>query len=347
MQSADLVACAHNSEPVAEVAFGDGFEIALARAGDVVTVPEWVQIFPKGPEIVARDGRRWTLPDPSVLVSAFAANQGDLPADIEHASEKLAPLGHPAPAQAWVKEIQVRADGTSWARLQWTAAGRAAVESGSYRYISPAFLHTADKVITALKSIALVTQPALVMPALAARDQVQPTQQQETPAMTTFLARVRTAMGLSHDATEDQIVEHATSQVSLARDARDPTKLVPAAELAAAQKRASDAETALATRDAADTLAANTAAVDGAIAAGKLTPAARAEWLAMASANREAFDKAIAAMPVITAPTDTAKKPEGGGAGDANGLTADQLAVCSRMGLDPVAYAATLKLGAA
>ena len=51
-------------------------------------------------------------------------------------------------------------------------------------------------------------------------------------------------------------------------------------------------------------------------------------------------------MPSITIPTDTRKKPDGQQAGE-HGLDADQLAVCRSIGVDPVAFAATLKEGAA
>ena len=71
--------------------------------------------------------------------------------------------------------------------------------------------------------------------------------------MTTLAERLRQALGLAADATDDAIVTAATTSVSLARDARDPAKLVPASDLTAALARASTAEAALKTiKDEAD-----------------------------------------------------------------------------------------------
>lgn len=328
-----------------DVAFGDGIELALARGeGDVVTAPEWLQVFPAGPSIVARDGRRWTLADPKVLVAAFASNGADLPLDIEHASEKQAPEGKPAPAQGWVKEVQVREDGTTWARMDWNDDGRAAVEGKRYRYISPAFRHRADGSIVALTSLALTTQPALRMPALA-RTAGRAPDHKENPHMSTLLGRLVAAFGLAATATEDDIVQAATTQVSLARATSDPERFVPTADLTAALARASTAEAELQALKAAEIDALATTRVDDAIAAGKLTPATRDHWLSIARSNPEDFDKAVSAMPAITTPTDTGKKPAGEKVGE-HGLDADQLSLCRSIGIDPAAFAATLKEGA-
>lgn len=326
-----------------EVAFGGAFEIALARVGDVTTAPEWVQVFPAGPDIVARDGRRWKLPDPQVLVSAYARNRAELPFDIEHATEILAPKGQPAPAQAWIKEVAVRADGTTWVRPDWTAAGAVAVTSRAYKYVSPAFRFTESGEIVALTSVALTTQPALDLPALARSEGGAPHTKQETH-MSTLLARLVAAYGLAAAATEDDVVNAATTQVALARDARDPTKLVPAADLTTALARATTAETALTAIQTEAKEKAATGAVETAIADGKIAPASKEHWVALARENPEAFNSAIAAMPKGLTPTNADKKIEGGAAAtDELGLTVDQVALCRDLSLDPKAYAATLK----
>jgi phage I-like protein len=226
------------------VAFGVGVELALTRVADVETVPEWVQLFPKGPVITARDGRTWTLPDPHALVAAFTANQADLPFDINHATELKAPKGEDAPAQGWIKALEIR-DGLVWARVEWNEAGRLVVLSKAYRYVSPGFLHTKDGKIVAVTSAALVTHPALVMPALA---QQQPNPPENSMSLAIRLAAV---LGLAATATEDQIVDAVSPTIALARDARDPTKLVPAADLQAALARATAAEATIPNADAA------------------------------------------------------------------------------------------------
>lgn len=330
------------SEPAQDdVAFGFGVELALARgAGDTFEAPEWVQVFPAGPAIVARDGRKWTLADPQILVAEFAGHGADLPLDIEHASEIRAPKGEEAPAQGWVKALEVHVDGSVWARMDWNDAGRAAVEGRRYRYISPAFRHDPDGKIVRLTSLALTTQPALRMPALA-RTGGAP-DHKENPDMTTLAARLALAFGLAATASEDDIVQAATTQVALARATTDPARFVPTEDHTAALARATTAETELQALRDADAEARALARVDGAIAAGKLTPATRDHWLAIARTSPDAFDKAIGGMPSITGASRTGKKPEDENAGE-HGLNEEQLAVCRSLGTDPAAFAVTLK----
>ncbi|HEY3696527.1 phage protease, partial [Phenylobacterium sp.] len=264
-----------------QVAFWDGLEVALARNGEALAAPEWMQVFPAGPTLKTRDNRTYQLPDPQVLVDAFARNNADLPVDLNHASEIKGPKGEDAPAQGWVKAIEKRPDGTTWCRVDWTAEGAAQVTSKRYRYVSPAFLYTAAGQILRVTSVALVTQPALDMPALA---RVEPGPTQEPEMSSTLLATLVAALGLDKATTEPDLITHITGQVALAREARDPTKLAPVADLTAALARATTAETALATIQTATKEAAVAAAVDAAMAEGKVLPASRDHWLAVARA---------------------------------------------------------------
>lgn len=337
-----LIARASTNPPEA-VAYGVGLELSLARSGDVLAAPDWVQLFPAGPEIKARDGRTWTLPNPDVLLSAFAAHQADPPFDIEHATEIRAPRGEDAPAQGWIKELQVRPDRTVWARVEWNDAGKAAIAGKQYRYVSPAFRHTAAGEIFAVSSAALVTKPALVMPALAGQGRDNPNDNQE-PDMS-LLARIVGALGLAASASEDDAVAAITSQVSLASATRDPARFVPAADHQLALTRATTAEASLAALDTAAKTAAAEGAVDAAIAEGKIAPASREHWISVAHATPDAFDKAMASQPkVLTPPTNLDKKVPGeGGDTDELGLTAQQIALAHDLGVEPKAYAASLK----
>ncbi len=55
------------------------------------SVPDWIQLLPAGPDIIGADGRAWTLPDPTTLLSEFAARNKPLVVDWEHAIEHRAP----------------------------------------------------------------------------------------------------------------------------------------------------------------------------------------------------------------------------------------------------------------
>lgn len=130
------------------------------------TVPEWVMLLPRGPEIIGRDGRRWMLPNPAALVNEFQSRGTDLVVDWEHGSESQSLAGIRNPAAGWVKELQIR-EGAVWGRVQWTGEGRADVENGGYRYLSPSFDYSrSDNVIRRLVSVGLVHQPNLNIPAL-------------------------------------------------------------------------------------------------------------------------------------------------------------------------------------
>jgi phage I-like protein len=336
------LALANRATPV-EVAFGDGLEIALARSGDQVTAPEWVQVFPAGPVIEARDGRKWTLPNPQLVVAAFAANRADLPFDIEHATEKLAPEGKEAPAQGWIKGLQARADGTVWAQVDWTSEGADHVVKKRYRYVSPAFEHTKEGAIVRVTSAALTTHPALRMPALAGDGRRTPRNQQDDKMTTIALATAAAALGLAATASESDVVTAMTAGAQAAKDVKDPTKFVPKADLDAALTRATNAETALATVQKGQATAKATAAVEAAIAEGKITPASKDHWISIAQETPDAFEKAMASMPKIAGQTTATEKRVDGADADANGLTADQKALCASLGLEEKAYATTLK----
>ena len=327
------------SAEAGDVAFGRGSELSLAFVDGRAEAPEWIQVFPKGPEIVARDGRRWTLDNPQALIEALTRNNADLPVDINHASELLGPKGGDAPAYGWVKAFAIR-DGLVMARVDWTPEGAAIVAARRYRYISPAFTHSKpDGRIVGVKSLALVTQPALDMPALA---HLQPTPPENTTM--SLAARLIAVYGLAASATDDQIYDAATTNVSLARDARDPAKLVPAADLTAALARATTAETALASIQEGDKEAAAVARVDTATAAGKISPDSREHWLSIARATPEAFDLAVASMQATIKPASkTAAKPAAGDDKDEHGLDAEQLSIARELGIEPAVYAAELK----
>lgn len=326
------------SAEAGDVAFGVGCELALAFVDGKAVAPEWVQVFPKGPEIKARDGRRWTLDRPQDVLDAFTRNNADLPADINHATEILGPEGKEAPAYGWIKEFAIR-EGLVMARVEWTPEGAAYITGKKYRYVSPAFTHTKDGRIVGVKSLALVTHPALDMPALA---HLQPTPPENTTM--SLAARLIAVYGLAASATDDQIYDAATTNISLARDARDPAKLVPAADLTAALARATTAETALASIQEGDKEKAAVARVDTATAAGKISPDSREHWLSIARATPEAFDLAIASMQATIKPASkTAAKPVAGDDTDEHGLDAEQLSIARELGIEPAVYAAELK----
>ncbi|MEW5687226.1 MAG: phage protease [Pseudomonadota bacterium] len=331
-----------------EFASGPAMEIALARSqdGQSPAAPEWVQLLPApdaSHQVVARDGRKWTLRDPGVVLEHFRQHGADLPIDLEHASELKAPKGEPAPAQAWIKEIEVRADRTVWGRPDWNADGQAAVLARHYRYLSPAMLYDAAGNITGLSSAALVTRPALRMPALAGDGRGKSTHPPEGSMTQIALATLIGVAGLASSATEAEVMSVLTANATAARDLKDPTKFVPAADLAAAQTALAAAQTELANQAQAAKDAVALASVETAIKDGKIPPASKDHWVSVAQASPEGFAAAIASMPTLAGKvTPTDKKVEGDPTANEHGLTPSQVALCAQMGVDQKAFAATL-----
>lgn len=260
------------------------FEVAMAAAqsGGEEQPPEWVQLTPRG-QVVARDGRNFIF-DPEALVEVFRAGGLKLPIDFAHETEHVETLGA-RPARGWIIELAARPEGL-FGKIDWLVDAISALRAKSYRYISPAVFLAADRTTARLlKGASLVTSPALNMPAVAA------TSSQQEQSMT---KAILAALGLAETAPETDAVS------AIARlKAGDPTLFVPKAQhdatvvaLAAAEKKLQDAD------DAAH-LARCSTLVDDAIKGGKIAPAAKDQYLALAKSNFDGTKAAIDAMPVV------------------------------------------------
>lgn len=149
--------------------------------------------------MTARDGRKFELADPQLLIAQFKQNDIDLPIDYEHQSDRKRSSG-PVPAAGWIKELKALASGL-WGRVEWTAQARELIASKAYRFLSPTFFYTKDgNVITRLKGAGLVHSPALHLKALASEDQGMITRDD-------FMQRLQDALGLSGATSEDDILQ--------------------------------------------------------------------------------------------------------------------------------------------
>lgn len=298
------------------------------------TAPAWVELVPAGPAVIGRDGRRWTMSDPAAVVAAYDPRKKPQ-IDIEHSSQLKAPKGEPAPAVGWIEEIEVR-DGALWGRVEWTADGAAAVTSRAYRYLSPAFAFNGTTgEILRIVSVGLTNNPNLDMAAL---NQTSAQSSQETEKMD---KAVLEALGLNADATAAQAVvaieklkgEKATALNSAQHP--DPDKFVPKADHQLALNRIATFETKAKEGREAEIVA----AVDAAIEAGKVAPASKDYHLAScrAEGGLERFNAMVKASPEIAGSSKLDGRKPGEGS---KALTADELAVCRQMDMDPKEFAA-------
>ena len=301
--------------------------LALNAAG---TAPEWIQLLPAGPSIAGRDGRRFAMPSVAAIVAAFASNGADLPVDINHSTQIKGDAGEASPAVGWIRGLEERA-GALWGRVEWTADGAAALAARAYRYISPAFLfEKASGAITSMVSAGLTNTPNLQLPALNARGDEE----------TTMDKAVLQALGLPEAANAAEAVV-AINALTTARDVAlntarhpDPAAFVPRADHELAVNRIATFEAA----DRARAEVATTAAVDAAIAAGKVAPSSREYHLAScrAEGGLARFEAMVGAAPVIAAPgaVDRAQAVT-----PASALTAEELAVCKQLRITPEDFA--------
>lgn len=300
------------------------FQTDLASAGK--GAPEWIELFPAGPNIEARDGRKWTL-EPSRVLAAFTANNGPLAIDYEHGQHHLARQGKPAPAAGWITDLEER-NGGIWGRVEWVAAAAELIAERAYRFISPDFDHTKDGQITRLNGAGLVNRPALAMTALA----------QFNPKQEIFMLKaIAQALGLAEDAEEAAILsaistrdgerkaQHSALCQALKIDANGDHTAVTAAiaklqeekatALASVQKSGGDNETTALRTELAQTKSALAQlqekdhgrdidlALDAATKAGKITPASRETYRAMCSleGGLDKFNALVETLPAIAA----------------------------------------------
>lgn len=141
---------------------------------------------------------------------------------------------------------------------------------------------------------------------------------------------IATAAGLQEGATTAEVV--AAFQTKSGNP--DPTKFVPVEQVTQLQKDLKAVQDGL-VGDKADE------AVATAIKDGKLAPALKQWGLDLYKADAKQFETFVGSAPVLTSQQLTEKKKKDGEGADA--LDDAQLAVCKALGVDPKAYAATLK----
>lgn len=310
--------------------------LTLGGTADARQAPTAIRLLPAG-DFAAVDGRpgkatsggHWTLTAELArkVIAQVSAQRTDVLVDYEHQSLLSKQNGKPAPAAAWLKALEWRdgpadAGGGLWATdVSWTPAAAAALSAGEYRYLSPVFTHDSQGRVTRLVSVALTNTPAL--------DTLDPLVSRAALSLLTGDLE-------AHDVDKDQQIAALTNERDTAKNTlaaltteRDglKTELVALTAERDGLKTAADQAKADADKKAhADLLTA-------ALTDGRLAPAQKpwAEKLPLAALT-EFLDSA---QPVADLTQRQAKVGDGG----AHGLTADELAMCTRMDIKPEDYA--------
>ncbi len=299
--------------------------------------PDWILLVPAG-EIVARDGREFTNLTPDAVVAAFRDDRKDMPVDYEHATHLRAPEGLSAPAVAWVDDVDVR-DGAIWGHVSWNADGRAAVETKAYRYISPVVHPDEKRNVARISSVALTNDPALYLPALLRRDQPE--------KETDMLKAIALALGLAEAATEAEILSkigaNKTDTELLTRKAEkpDPELFVARKDHDKVVELCSQQKTEIETLKSADTERAVSAAVDAAIAGGKVIPAVKDSEIELCRAiGVTKYAERLSRMTAIVTPGESADARDAETLKSA-ALNSDEVQMCRRLGLSEEEYRKT------
>lgn len=322
------------------------------------------------------DGRKLDVPAWRInqaiatqVISRFSSAQ-PLVIDYEHQTLHKESNGQPAPAAGWIHGLRWVEGKGLFAEAELTAKAQQQIKDGEYRYFSPVFLYDQESgEVLRMTMGALTNNPAIHgMQALnamqaAASAQFSTTRQPDPEDSMTLLQQLLAKLGLPATTTETAALTSVSDHVAFAAAARTALKLKaddkPEAVTAACSAMVAagtpdptkyvpiDAHTAMQTQLAALTARQVEADIDAAIkpalADGRLNPAQEPWARDLGKANLAQLTAFLSTAQPIAAlsGTQTQGKPPVGQASGASSLTADELAVCSSMGLTPEAFAAT------
>lgn len=283
----------------------------------------WIQVAKTGEWF--RDGRKVSLStaDLESMVAKFKARTNDLVLDYEHATEN--PLAAKAPAAGWVKELEVRENGTQlWARVKFTKTAAEHVREDEYRFTSPAFAKNAENPETGerggaeLCSVGLVNAPFLdgmAQVSLARREQMAEGEMDPIVAKLleitgaadpeALVAWVEGAKAKAAETAKDAPPDEEVAKMKRDLQSRDDQIVLLSARLVAAETGATETADQLADR-----------AVTEAIKAKHATESEREVLKRLYANDRPAFEK-MTKRAVVPSPQTKGPEDKGPKAGDA------------------------------
>ncbi|MCJ8510426.1 phage protease [Rhizobium lemnae] len=233
--------------------------------------PSWVKLALRG-KFIGRDGRSFDV-SPETLVERFNADGIPIPIDVDHSTVNKAKLGGDAPAVGWIEELSAREDGL-WGRVIWLPEGERILAAKTHRFLSPAILE--DKITgkaTWLHSASLVAAPALAMGTLASADP------DTSKAMTSVDLTIASALGLSADATGEQVAAEITLLVAKSNGFEAHLNALQSAFKSLSSEVANSRSERINQK------------VEDAIRCGTITPALKDFCITLASSSEELFDQ--------------------------------------------------------
>ena len=307
----------------------DSFLTLKGSNVELVGAPETIFVLPIG-HVVSSKGEFDVDDESYKAMKAQIAKRGvDLVVDYEHQTLK----GCEAPAAGWVKELKLE-DGQIKAVVEWTPRGARYLENKEYRYLSPVVnVRKADNKAVGLHSLALTNTPAIEgMNPIVNSDNFEGGQHSMD------IKKLAELLGLSEDATEEQVVEALKVCLAENRSLKEAEKQPP--ENVVANKAVCELLGLKAGAAAEDVTAKimelKSGTVDAvilALKAGKITPAQK-EWAkSYALSDPKGFgsfvEKAPQIVPMDKIELDDVKALK------SDALDADTLLVCKQLGISP------------
>lgn len=326
----------------------------------------WLQVTPAG-HFKPADGREIKVPSwhidqavASKVIERFHATKTKRVVDYEHQTLRKEENGQPAPAAGWFTSLEWREGQGLFAQVQLTARAADYIAQGEYQYFSPVFLyHATTGDVLDVQMGALTNAPAIDgMQALSLRAAASfgcfDDSSEENPVNPLLLALIA-ALGLAETTTEEQAVAALCAHTTNLRNALGLDDKANGAALIAActslkAKSAVGADLAQfvplsAVNDMKVEIAALTARlgerdekdlegqIAGALADGRLHTSMEGWARDLGKSNRAALTTYLDTAAPIAALTrsQTGGKPPV--AAEKTGLTQDELAVCSAMGV--------------
>ncbi len=338
---------------------------SLGSVADDNTI--WLQVTPAG-HFKPADGREIKVPawhiDQAVatkVIERFRATKNKRVVDYEHQTLRKEENGQPAPAAGWYTDLQWREGEGLFAQVQLTARAAQYIAEGEYQYFSPVFLyHPTTGDVLDVQMGALTNAPAIDgMQELSLRaaasfgcfddspeeNPVNPlllavcaalglqadktTEEQAIAALTAFNNDLRKLLGEGEASDGKAVLAACTGLKAKAATSVDPAQFVPLSVVDGLKAEMAALTARLGERDEKDL----DSQIQGALEDGRLHKTME-EWARDLGKNNRAaltayLDKAQP-IAAITGSQTGGKPPV---ADEKTGLTQDELAVCSAMGL--------------
>lgn len=345
--------------------------VALAACSYSLGAPDadhtiWLQVTPAG-HFRPADGRKIDVPSwhinaavASKVIERFHSTKTKRVVDYEHQTLRKEENGQPAPAAGWYTDLQWREGEGLFARVQLTARAADYIASGEYQYFSPVFLyHPTTGDVLDVQMGALTNAPAIDgMQELSLRaaasfgcfddpseeNPVNPlllavcaalglaantTEEQAVAALSAFNSNLRKLLDQDDKANSEAVLAACTGLKAKAVASPDPANFVPVcvvdgmkAELAALTAR-------LGERDEKELDSQIAAALDD----GRLAKPMEGWARELGKSNRAALTAYLDQAKPLAALGGSQTGGEPPVPDEKTGLTQEELAVCSAMGL--------------